>query len=74
MNGVRGRQRGLRGIRDGAENSAFPGDSLVEAEDETFVIRTDQMVIWGGQGVGPTPFNLFLAALGMCSGMELLAF
>jgi len=55
-------------------NVAFPGDKPIEAEDETFVIRTNRMVISGGQGSGPTPFNLFFAALGMCSGMEILAF
>lgn len=52
----------------------FLGDRPIEREEEIFVIRTDQMTISGGQDSGPTPLNLTLAGLGMCSGMELLAF
>lgn len=53
---------------------AFPGSRSIEREKDIFAIRTAQMTIVSGQDTGPTPLNLILAGLGMCSGMELLAF
>ena len=53
---------------------AFPGNKPIERENEIFIIRTDQMTISASDDGGPTPLNLILAGLGMCSGMELLAF
>ncbi|MGB2982619.1 MAG: OsmC family protein [Candidatus Bipolaricaulia bacterium] len=55
-------------------NVAFPGDKPVEREEEAFVLRTDQMVLWSLQVPGPSPLNLVLSSLGMCSGDELQAF
>ncbi|MGD9675779.1 MAG: OsmC family protein [Candidatus Bipolaricaulia bacterium] len=52
----------------------FPGGKRVDATYGGFVIRTDQPESAGGTGSAPTPFNLFLASLGTCSGYYVLAF
>jgi ribosomal protein S12 methylthiotransferase accessory factor len=39
-----------------------------------FVIPTDQPVYSGGDGTAPTPFSLFLAAIGTCAGVYVLSF
>ncbi|MDD4904025.1 MAG: OsmC family protein [Candidatus Bipolaricaulis sp.] len=52
----------------------FPGGKRVDATYRGFVIRTDQPESAGGEGSAPTPFDLFLASLGTCTGYYVLAF
>jgi len=52
----------------------FPGGMHVEAEYRGFVIRTDQTEKAGGESSAPSPFDLFLASLGTCTGYYVLAF
>ncbi|MBN1541767.1 OsmC family protein [candidate division KSB1 bacterium] len=46
----------------------FPGDLRVDAEYGPFVIPTNQ------NGTAPPPFALFLASIGTCAGIYVLAF
>ena len=55
-------------------NIRFPGGLAVEADLEGFTIRTDQPETVGGGGSAPSPFDLFLAALGTCAGYYALRF
>ena len=52
----------------------FPGGKRVDATYKGFVIRTDQPQAAGGANSAPSPFDLFLASLGTCSGYYVLAF
>ncbi len=52
----------------------FPGGKQVEAVLRHHVVRTDQPVAAGGEDSAPSPFDLFLASLGTCSGYYVLAF
>jgi putative redox protein len=52
----------------------FPGGKKVQAEYRGFVIQTDQSTASGGEGSAPSPFDLFLASLGTCTGYYVLAF
>ena len=52
----------------------FPGGMRIEAEYRGFTIRTDQTEKAGGEGSAPSPFDLFLASLGTCTGYYVLAF
>ncbi len=52
----------------------FPGGMKVDAEFRGHTIRTDQSVLGGGDGSAPAPFDLFLASLGTCAGVYILAF
>ncbi len=52
----------------------FPGGKRVDATYKDFVIRTDQPQASGGANSAPSPFDLFLASLGTCSGYYVLAF
>lgn len=52
----------------------FPGNLRVDAEYGGFTIKTDQPVLAGGDGSAPAPFDLFLASLGTCAGIFMLAF
>ena len=52
----------------------FPGNRRVDAEFCGFTVRTDQSKESGGDGGAPSPFDLFLASLGTCSGYYVLAF
>lgn len=52
----------------------FPGNLRVEAGYKGFTIQTDQPVTAGGDGSAPAPFDLFLASLGTCAGIFMLAF
>lgn len=52
----------------------FPGGKRVDAAYKGFVIRTDQPEASGGEDSAPSPFDLFLASLGTCSGYYVLAF
>ena len=46
----------------------FPGGVAVEASFDGFTVRTDQPLSRGGENSAPTPFDLFLASLGTCTG------
>lgn len=52
----------------------FPGNLRVDAEYKGFVIHTDQPVLGGGDGSAPAPFDLFIASIGTCAGIFMLAF
>jgi putative redox protein len=52
----------------------FPGGSRVDAHFGQFVVQTDQPEDESGDGTAPSPFALFLAALGTCAGYYVLSF
>jgi len=52
----------------------FPGKKKVDASFKGFTIKTDQPVTNGGDGTAPSPFDLFLASIGTCSGIYVLDF
>ncbi len=52
----------------------FPGGQKVDAQYEGFTIHTDQPVEDGGNNSAPTPFSLFLASIGTCTGYYVVAF
>ncbi len=52
----------------------FPGGARVDAHFGEFTVKTDQPPMGGGEGSAPTPFSLFLAALGTCAGIYVLGF
>lgn len=52
----------------------FPGGKRVDAIYKGFTIRTDQPEYAGGEGSAPAPFDLFLASIGTCTGIYVLAF
>lgn len=52
----------------------FPGGKKVDAELNGRVIKTDQPVDAGGEGTAPSPYDYFLASLGTCAGIYVLAF
>jgi len=53
---------------------SFPGGKKVEAKYGGFTIKTDQPVADGGTGSAPSPFDLFLASIGTCTGFYVLSF
>ena len=53
---------------------SFPGGKRVEATYGGFTIQTDQPVADGGSGSAPSPFDLFLASIGTCTGFYVLSF
>jgi putative redox protein len=52
----------------------FPGGKKVEALYDDLTVLTDQPVIDGGSGSAPSPFDLFLASIGTCTGYYVLSF
>jgi putative redox protein len=52
----------------------FPGGKRVDARVGRHTLRTDQPVEGGGQDSAAAPFDLFLASLGTCAGLYVLAF
>ena len=52
----------------------FPGGMAVDAHFNDQQVHTDQPVASGGDGSGPSPFDLFLASLGTCAGFYVLRF
>lgn len=52
----------------------FPGGKKVEASFNDFTVKTDQPVSDGGSGTAPSPFDLFLASIGTCTGYYVLTF
>ncbi len=52
----------------------LPGGKRVDAHLGGHVVRTDQPVSFGGEDSAPSPFNLFLAAIGTCAGIYVAGF
>lgn len=52
----------------------FPGGKKVEALFDEYTVMTDQPIVDGGSGVAPSPFELFLASIGTCTGFYVLSF
>ena len=52
----------------------FPGGKRVNAIYKGFTIKTDQPTENDGGGSATTPFDLFLASIGTCSGFYVLSF
>jgi len=52
----------------------FPGGVAVEARHKGFTVRCDQPASNGGDNSAPSPFDLFLVALGNCAGYFALRF
>lgn len=52
----------------------FPGRKVVGATLGKHLVRTDQPVASGGEDGAPSPFDLFLAAIGTCAGSSAAAF
>ncbi len=52
----------------------LPGGKKVDTQIGNHVIRTDQPVSNGGEDSAPSPFNLFLAAIGTCAGIYVAGF
>jgi putative redox protein len=52
----------------------FPGGKKVEALFDGLTVQTDQPVEDGGAGSAPSPFDLFLASIGTCTGYYVLSF
>lgn len=46
----------------------------ITAHLERFDVKTDQPVSNGGEGVAPSPFQLFLASMGTCAGIFIQGF
>ncbi|MBE0636719.1 OsmC family protein [Candidatus Bipolaricaulota bacterium] len=53
---------------------SFPGGKKVQADYRGFTITTDQSTASGGDGSAPSPFDLFLASIGTCTGYYIMAF
>jgi len=52
----------------------FPGGKRVNATYKGFTVKTDQPIESDGKDSAPTPFDLFLASIGTCSGFYVLSF
>jgi len=52
----------------------FPGGFRIDAKFKGHTVTTDQSVEAGGEGAEPSPFDLFLASIGTCTGYYILAF
>jgi ribosomal protein S12 methylthiotransferase accessory factor len=52
----------------------FPGKKKVDVAFGNFVVHTDQSLAHGGDGTAPEPFDLFLASIGACAGVYVVAF
>lgn len=52
----------------------LPGKRRIDAQVGPHVVHTDQPVSNGGEDAAPTPFQLFLAAIGTCAGIFVQGF
>ncbi len=52
----------------------FSGGKKVEASFDEYTVKTDQPISDGGTGSAPSPFDLFLASIGTCTGYYILSF
>jgi len=53
---------------------SFPGGKRVNADIKGFTVETDQPVYGGGEGLAPSPFDLFLSSIATCAGIYALGF
>lgn len=53
---------------------SFEGGKKINATFNGFTVKTDQPVEEGGGNTAPSPFDLFLSALGTCAGFYVLSF
>ncbi|HDY86681.1 MAG TPA: osmotically inducible protein OsmC [bacterium] len=51
-----------------------PGGKKVNALYKGFTILTDQSKEYGGEESAPEPFDMFLASIGTCAGINVIAF
>ena len=51
-----------------------PGGKKVNALYKSFTIRTDQSKEYGGEESAPEPFDMFLASIGTCAGINVVVF
>ncbi len=52
----------------------FDGGKVVTAHTKNHSIRTDQPADSGGNDSAPTPFELYMAAIGTCAGIYVKSF
>jgi putative redox protein len=52
----------------------LPGQRRVDARLGPHLVRTDQPLDNGGEDTAPSPFQLFLAAIGTCAGIFVQGF
>jgi len=52
----------------------FPGGAKVDAHFGSFIVKTDQPLVGGGEGSAPAPFEIFLSSIGTCAGIYVLGF
>jgi putative redox protein len=52
----------------------LPGGRRVDAQIGRHTIHTDQPISNGGQDAAPSPFDVFLASMGACSGIFVQGF
>ena len=50
------------------------GGKKVNALYKGFTIKTDQSKEYGGDGSAPEPFDMFLASIGTCIGINIIVF
>lgn len=50
------------------------GGKVVTAHSHGHIIKTDQPVNSGGQNSAPSPFELFMASIGTCTGIYVKSF
>jgi len=53
---------------------SFPGGKKVDGHFRGFAIHSDQPLEDGGDDTYPSPFEYFLASIGMCAGFYVLSF
>ena len=52
----------------------FDGGKVVTAHSHGHIIKTDQPLHSGGQNSAPSPYELFLASIGTCTGIYVKSF
>jgi len=52
----------------------FDGDKVITAHSHGHIIKTDQPISGGGGNTAPSPFELFLASIGTCTGIYVKSF
>ena len=52
----------------------LPGGRRIDAQVGKHLVRTDQPVDNGGEDTAPSPFQLFLSAIGTCAGIFVQGF
>jgi putative redox protein len=64
----------MQGIAGMDITITLPGGKRVDAQVGERTVRTDQPRHAGGLDTAPAPFDLFLASVGTCAGLYVLAF